>query len=103
MLSMLAVTIGTSIANVYVQPVGLSSQQSLNWYKVGAVLAAGHLAFVPFVAPSVKAIFDGDGDANEYLDKWLWVNGVRGLTVDLAAWVTLGIAVAKIFGRTLRT
>ena len=56
--------------------------------------------FVPLVAPSVKDIYEGNGDVNENLDRWLGVNLVRSLTVDLAAWVTLGVAVAKTFGRT---
>lgn len=97
---MLAITIGTSTANLYIQPADLALRHSLGWYKMGALFAAGHLLYVPFIAPSVKALVEGDGDVNDTLDRWLWFNAVRGMTVDLAAWTTLGVAVAKTFGHS---
>ena len=93
-IGLLAATIGTSIANLYVQP----ASQSIHWYKAGATFAFGHFLFVPMIAPSVKDIYDQNGDHNDNLDRWLRVNAIRGITVDLAAWATLAIAVSKVFG-----
>lgn len=94
---------GVAIANLYVQPASLIATQSFRWYKAGAVFAFGHLLFVPSIAPSIKDIHDQNGDNNNNLDRWLRVNAVRGLTVDLAAWVTFAIAVSRVFsGRPSR-
>ena len=97
-LGFLAVTASTSVANLYTRRAALDARGSAAWwYTAGALLAGGHLVFVPFIAPSVKDLIEGkDGEeANDTLDRWLSVNAVRGLTVDLGAWVACAIAVGK--------
>ncbi|KAK2059503.1 hypothetical protein LY76DRAFT_625820 [Colletotrichum caudatum] len=68
------------------------------WYALGATMSAGHLAYVPFVAPRVKALMEaegeGEGDVNGILDGWLGVNWWRTVTVDFGAWLAFGVAVA---------
>lgn len=91
----LSVTMGTSIANIYTQPTVLG--RALPWYKAGAWLAFGHLLFVPLIAPSVQNIFEKKGDVSDILDRWLRINLVRSLTMDLAAWGSIFVAVAKAF------
>lgn len=98
---LLSITMGTTIANLYIRPASLIATESTRWYKAGAIFAFGHLLFVPFVASSVKDIHDQHGDNNNNLDRWLRVNAIRGLTVDLAAWVTFAIALSKVFSRSL--
>lgn len=95
--SMLAMTTWGSVANLYSDRTTLRSKGSLWWYMGGAAFSTGHLLFIPFVAPSVAAVTQGEGDVNDRLDEWLSVNKLRMVTVDLAAWVALGVAV----GRTL--
>src|SRR5688572_1301235 len=38
---------------------------ALGWYVGGATLAVGHLAFVPWIAPRVKALVEGDGEKGD--------------------------------------
>lgn len=108
----LAATTWSSIANLCVRRPALRARGPLAWwYAAGAVLSAGHLLFVPFVAPHIKAITsmdaaaeeDGDGagsgsgsdrDPNASLDEWLAVNRIRMWTVDFAAWVACIVAAA---------
>lgn len=99
-LSLLTLTISTTIANLYIERSALQSRHSFRWYIAGAALTTSHLLFVPFIAPTVQSIIEDQSGSNtdNALQEWLHVNTIRGLTVDLAAWVTLGVAVA----RTLR-
>ncbi|KAL2024944.1 hypothetical protein VTK56DRAFT_3643 [Thermocarpiscus australiensis] len=99
----LAVTAWSSVANLCVRRPALLARRALWWYAAGAALSAGHLLFVPVIAPSVKATLDADGagegkDPNASLDDWLAINRVRMVTVDLAAWVACVVAA----GRTLQ-
>jgi hypothetical protein len=53
--------------------------------------------FVPAIAPSVKGLMDtpeGE-DVHGFLDRWLSINALRTLTVDLAAWGALAVAVTR--------
>lgn len=100
-LGCLAATFGSSLANLLVRkPALVARGQAGWWYVAGAVFALGHLFFVPVIAPIVKAVMDADKegkDANAELDRWLVVNRVRMLTVDLAAWAAcLGGVVASL-------
>ncbi|KAH6844754.1 hypothetical protein B0I37DRAFT_378198 [Chaetomium sp. MPI-CAGE-AT-0009] len=94
----LGTTFWSSIANLFIRQPALRAKQSFWWYVAGAALSAGHLLFIPAVAPSVTAIWDADKDgtdANAALDVWLSVNRVRMWTVDFAAWAACVVAVTK--------
>ncbi|KAM0421443.1 hypothetical protein ACHAPT_010797 [Fusarium lateritium] len=95
--SLITVSSWSGVANVYVQRRTLHARGSLWWYVAGTALAAGHLLFVPWIAPSCQAIMEnGEGtDINQSLDEWLAVNSVRMLSVDLAAWAAFVVAVVK--------
>jgi hypothetical protein len=85
----LSVTTCASIANLYVRKPALVARQSGWWYVATGALSTGHLLFVPWIAPLVKATLDADKegtDPNASLDKWLRINRIRMLTVDSAAW-----------------
>lgn len=100
----LGITAATSLANLYWHESGSSStlgESGSYWcYAAAAGLAASHLLYTPLVAGPVYAI-RGDKelrkgrDVNDELDDWLWANRLRGLTVDLAAWVVAVVAVGK--------
>jgi len=98
-LGCLAVTSSTSVANLYTQRSVLRARDSFWWYVGGAALSIGHLLFVPLIAPSVQRTVeakpDSEPDANASLDDWLSINFVRMVTVDLAAWLAVGVAVVK--------
>ncbi|KAL2104999.1 hypothetical protein VUR80DRAFT_9180 [Thermomyces stellatus] len=97
-LGFVAVTAAASAANLRAHRPSLSARGSAPWYAAGALLAAGHLLFVPIIAPRVRALVqDAEVDPNDVLDKWLSVHAVRSLTVDLAAWVACAVAVGKTF------
>ena len=53
-----AVTASTSIINLYAQRPPLNVRKSACWYSAGAILSAGHIPFVPIIAPSVKGLAD---------------------------------------------
>jgi hypothetical protein len=94
----LAVTTWASVANLYVRKPALVARQSGWWYVASGALSAAHLLFVPWIAPSVKATVDAEkdgSDANAELDKWLSINRIRMLTVDLGAWVASVAAVVS--------
>ncbi|OHF02951.1 hypothetical protein CORC01_01709 [Colletotrichum orchidophilum] len=93
-LGFIAVSTSTGIANLYNQPAALRIRSTLWWYAAGTAMSAGHLLYVPAVAPHVKALAEakGDDDVNGILDKWLKANWWRMVTVDLGAWVAFGVA-----------
>ncbi|KAK3290204.1 uncharacterized protein B0H64DRAFT_413624 [Chaetomium fimeti] len=94
----LAATFWSSIANLFVRRRALEATQSFWWYVAGAALAAGHLLFIPAVAPSVRAISNADKDGtdpNSALDGWLVINRFRMWTVDIAAWAACAVAVTR--------
>lgn len=95
----LAVTASTSVFNLYTGRPSLNAHGSASWYIAGAILSAGHLLFVPIIAPSVKGLVEDkhEKDSNNTLYKWLSINAIRGLTVDLAAWMACAVAVGKTF------
>lgn len=66
-------------------------------YTAGASLSTSHLSFVPFIATKSQALMEANkiSDANASLDECLSLNKLRMLTIDLAAWVSLAIAVTK--------
>lgn len=66
----------------------------------GAVLALSHVAFGPFILPSIQALLKGEPrpgtiDLNDTLEEWLWIHTVRSWTVDLGAWLALAIAACR--------
>lgn len=90
-------TFGTSVANLYTHSASLHTSRSHWWYAAGAGFSLGHLLFVPAIAPSVKGLMDtpeGE-DVRGFLDRWLSINALRTLTVDLAAWGALVVAVTR--------
>jgi hypothetical protein len=94
----LGVTLWSTVGNYYWRHDALVSNQSLKWYLAGSGLAVSHLLFAPLVAPHIQAIVENDrtkGEPTEVLDKWLGINGFRSLTVDLAAWACMAVAVIK--------
>lgn len=95
----IAVSFWSGLANLYVRRAALQSRGSFWWYVAGTVGALSHLTFVPLVAPSIKditAATEGT-DPNERLDDWIAVNNIRTLTVDLFAWAAFAVAVGKTF------
>ncbi|KAI1505230.1 hypothetical protein F5X99DRAFT_368772 [Biscogniauxia marginata] len=96
-LGFVTTTTSTAVANLYTQRAALQARGSFWWYAAGASIAVSHLAFAPFIAPSIQATLeaDADGDANKSLDEWLSVNAIRSLTVDLGAWIAVTVAVLK--------
>lgn len=99
-LTVLALTLSSSAANLYTDRSVLSARGSLKWYIAGTILSAAHLLFAPLIVPVIKAIVeDREGEnAVPNVKEWLRVNAIRTLTVDLAAWGAFAIAVT----RTLR-
>ncbi|KAK2040428.1 hypothetical protein LZ31DRAFT_474555 [Colletotrichum somersetense] len=95
-LGVIAISVTTATANLYIQPEALRRTGASWWYALGAAMSAGHLAYVPFVAPRVKALMEAEGeeDVNGILDSWLGVNWWRTVTVDFGAWLAFGVAVA---------
>jgi len=94
----LGVTFWSTVGNYYWRYNKLVANQSLKWYLAGGAFALSHLLFVPWIAPHIKAIVHDDrskGEPTELLDRWLGVNALRGLTVDVAAWACMTIAVLK--------
>lgn len=93
----IAVTAATCLANLRAHGALLRARGSWAWYAAGAVLAVGHVAFVPGVAWKIKAIMEdgGTGRAVEEQRRWLRVHAVRSLTVDLGAWVACLVGVLK--------
>lgn len=92
----ITVTASTSLLNLYTGRSSLNARGSASWYTAGAALSAGHLLFVPFIAPKVQSLVENtEEDSNGALDRWLSINAVRSLTVDLAAWVACVVAVGK--------
>ena len=95
-LGFITVTASTSVLNLYTARPSLKSHGSASWYTAGAVLSVGHLLFVPIIAPKVQGLVEyTKEDSNDVLDRWLSINAIRSLTVDLAAWVACVVAVGK--------
>ncbi|KAH7268275.1 hypothetical protein B0J15DRAFT_486519 [Fusarium solani] len=92
--SLVAVSTWTGVANLYIQRPALQARGSVWWYVSGTALAVGHLLFVPWIAPSCQAIMEGT-DVNRSLDEWLTLNSRRMLSVDLAAWAAFVVAAVK--------
>ena len=98
--SLIAVTTWTSIANLVLSKPLLRSRGSFVWYAWGAAMAAAHLAWIPAVAWKLKWVMD-DETAEQGTDnvgmmrRWLNVNLTRGLTTDMAAWACSLVAVLK--------
>lgn len=98
-LAFLSVTMTTATLNLRSESLLLKRRGSYYWYAAGAALAAGHLLFVPAVAPRIQAIVEDETKEKsvEELRRWLRVNGIRGLTTDLGAWVCCLVAVVRTF------
>lgn len=99
-LGFLSVTMATATLNLRAESLLLKQRGSYYWYAAGAALAAGHLLFVPAVAPRIQAIVEDETKGNSVgeLRRWLRVNAIRGLTVDLGAWVCCVVAAVRTFG-----
>ncbi|KAF6822629.1 integral membrane protein [Colletotrichum musicola] len=94
-LTFIIASTASAVANLRVQSDGLRAKGSFMWYVAGAALSAGHLAYVPWIAPSVRDVVEAtEEDVNERLDGWLALNWLRMVTVDLGAWIAFGVAVA---------
>lgn len=96
-LVLLSLTMSASVANLYAKRPSLEQRGSLGWYAAGASFAFAHLLFVPAIAPKVQAIAEdsSNGNSTEDLAAWLRINALRGLTVDVAAWASLVVAVTR--------
>lgn len=95
-LGFITVTASTSVLNLYTGRPSLDARGSAWWYTAGAVLSTSHLFFAPLIAPNVQGLVEETKeDINDMLDKWLSINAVRSLTVDLAAWAACVVAVGK--------
>lgn len=67
------------------------------WYTIGAALAAGHFAFVPFVGPLIKGMVERgrqlDEESEDIVERknrkdmksWFFWHTVRTLVVDVPA------------------
>jgi hypothetical protein len=108
--SLLGVTTWASVAAVVHHGSLLRKTGALHWYVGSAVLAAGHLVFVPLVAPAIKYMMEDEGGrprerklaepGHRNIDmqgRWLGYNMLRMLTVDLGAWVCCLVGVVKSF------
>lgn len=94
-LTFILASTASAAANLRVRSDGLRARGSFAWYVAGAALSAGHLAYVPWIAPSVRDVVEATGeDVIEKLDGWLALNWRRMVTVDLGAWIAFGVAVA---------
>lgn len=71
----------------------LRAKGSYPWYIAGAVLAAGHFAFVPAVLPKIRSL--SSGGLTPALRQWMRVHVTRSVTVDLFCWVACLVATAK--------
>lgn len=102
MLAFLSVTVATATVNLCTtESLLLKQRGSYYWYVAGAALAAGHLLFVPAVAPRIQATVADEGKKGKSvaeLRRWLRVNAISGLTTNLGTWVCCVIAVVKTFG-----
>ncbi|CAM1508180.1 Fc.00g050280.m01.CDS01 [Cosmosporella sp. VM-42] len=99
--ALIAITTWSSIANIVLLKPLLRSHGALNWYAWGAVMAAGHLAYVPAVAWKLKWIMEDSTEEQGtdnvgMLGRWLRVNNIRTFTVDLAAFACSLVAVTKM-------
>jgi hypothetical protein len=94
-LTSVSLTLVTAIANLYSR-----GSPARAWYRAGAIFAVAHFIFMPFMIGSKEAIRTNHParNANIALDEWLWFNRLRGLTVDLGAFLALGVAVVKSLG-----
>lgn len=75
---------------------GLGGSASMPWYTAGTLFAAGHLLFVPAVAPRIQAIVEDTsrGSSTKDLKSWLNIHRLRTWTVDLASWACFAVAVS---------
>lgn len=96
-MAFLSLTVSSTILNHYINHDSLVKSQSLRWYTAGAAFAAGHLLFVPPIAPKVQAVIEdrSKGQSTKDLESWLNLNFIRACTVDLAAWVCFVIGVTR--------
>lgn len=96
-LTLLGLPISTAGLNLVVDKSSLSTSHSREWYAAGAAFTVGHALYAPVVAPIVRAISEdhSKGNSTRDLERWLWWNFLRMLTVDLAAWVCFGVGVMR--------
>ncbi|PYI32196.1 hypothetical protein BP00DRAFT_342185 [Aspergillus indologenus CBS 114.80] len=92
-LVLLGFSLATAGMNIVTDRASLAQRQSLRWYVAGAALTAGHTLYAPVVAPIVRAISEdhSKGHSTRDLERWLWWNFLRMVTVDLGAWVCFGV------------
>ncbi|KAL2207673.1 hypothetical protein CC79DRAFT_1321728 [Sarocladium strictum] len=71
---------------------------AFKWYAGAAALAVGHLGFVPWIAPRVQKLAEGEEGKQENVEvlrEWLGLNYLRMWTTDLGAWACALVAVMK--------
>ncbi|GIC86273.1 uncharacterized protein Aud_002641 [Aspergillus udagawae] len=96
-LVLLGLSLSTAGINIVTDRASLAQSQSLRWYAAGAAFTAGHALYAPVVAPIVRAISEdlSKGHSTRDLERWLWWNLLRMVTVDLAAWVCFGVGAMR--------
>lgn len=97
--ALLFATIGSSIANIYIQPASLKASESYSLYVTGAVLGVAHFVFAPIILPSGISLTTNETQPGvnlfDILDRWLWAQTIQMWTVDLGAWLALLVAVGR--------
>lgn len=86
----LVVTMGTCGTIIATNKDIVSAKGSYPWYIASALLAAGHFAFVPAIAPKIRAL--QSGGSTGVLRQWLDIHFLRTSSVDLLAWTACMIA-----------
>jgi hypothetical protein len=85
------------LANIVIQPAGLLTR----WlYGVSLALTFGHLPVAPRLLVFEKEMKDEKNTPTQSLEglkKWLKVNNVRLLVLDLPLWIVTAVAVAESF------
>lgn len=96
---LLLATIGSCIANIYIEPASLKASESYSLYITGAVLGVAHFLFAPIILPSGVSLTSNETQPGvnlfDILDKWLWAQTIQMWTVDLGAWLALLVAVGR--------
>jgi hypothetical protein len=117
-----SVSLYSSLANLFLFPNGLGEYKTV--FATGLVFTVAHLAFVPAVAPSVKALYrmcvrqqtggqvkfqetdiekekEKGRSAEAWLREWNSVHRIRMFSVDLVAWGCFAWAVVGVLSQGL--
>ncbi|RDW71018.1 hypothetical protein BP6252_07581 [Coleophoma cylindrospora] len=87
-------TTGTSIANLVFKSESLAST-GRQFYTAGLAFGLAHYLFVPIIAYPIRDIVEdrSHGESTKDLKKWIDINLLRTLTVDLSCWASFFAAV----------